>query len=307
MLSVWLICVCSLMSALGMSIKIMQVSSSVFAANTLPASQSKHHSPHIMPRFGDIIDFDRHSSKQDPCLVINQVSNLLRSARTLNDISFDRKALDKVLEHALSQLKLVKDEVSLDSLTGAYNRASIDRFMKDDMRWAHQTRQPFTVAVMDIDDLKPVNVKHGTLAASLVIRDVVHAAKQQLGNQGKICLYGGDEFVVFLPGLSWAKSKRLLNDIRVGVSNIHSHAAQDPIRAKVYKDRPVHVSLGAASVNFAQPGLDSLKDNHLKIFNLASEALKEAKSQGKNQVRGLELTPPVAQDLDKPHYLKLAG
>lgn len=256
-------------------------------------------------RFGDIIDFESHSPKQDPCLVINQVHNLLRSVKTLNDIKFDRKAIDKLLESAINQLKLVKDEVSLDSLTGAYNRASIDRFMKQDLKMAYQTKQPFTVAVMDIDDLKPVNVKHGTLAASLVIRDVAHAALQKLGRKGKICLYGGDEFVIFIPNLSWPAAKRLLVDIKDAVSQIHLQKTNDPLRQKVYGQLPVHVSLGAVALRTGQPGMAVLEDNHLRIFNLATEGLKAAKALGKNQVRGIEITPAIAADQEKPQFNQL--
>ncbi len=180
------------------------------------------------------------------------------------------------LQLALSELEKSRDETRLqneelqqlarsDPLTGAANRRS---FMEDVGPIFQRTLEDaghLSFLMVDIDHFKLVNDNHGHLTGDEVIRRVAHGLINQLGGNGIVCRYGGEEFCVALPGATPEEAEALGEQVRRQIGS--------PGFASV----PVTASLGAASI---RDGADSITD----LIDQADRALYHSKETGRNRL-----------------------
>ncbi|MET0288469.1 MAG: GGDEF domain-containing protein [Pseudoxanthomonas sp.] len=106
------------------------------------------------------------------------------------------------LRHSLlsmrAGLKKLTEEATLDALTGALNRRGAQQAMLDSAERASAQSLPFCVAVLDLDDLKPINDQYGHAAGDAVLQALVARTRLRLGDDDWVGRWGGDEFVVGL-------------------------------------------------------------------------------------------------------------
>lgn len=93
-----------------------------------------------------------------------------------------------------------------DALSGAYNR----RFYEDNLRNQHVFAG---VAVLDLDDFKLVNDTLGHHAGDVAIKTAVSALRSCIRSSDMLVHYGGDEFVLVIPGISADVFVRKLHDM----------------------------------------------------------------------------------------------
>jgi diguanylate cyclase (GGDEF)-like protein len=106
------------------------------------------------------------------------------------------------LRHSMTSmragLRRLTHEATRDALTGALNRRGAQQAMTTSAELAQAHALPFCVAVLDLDDLKPINDRLGHAAGDAVLKHVVERTGVRLGAQDWIGRWGGDEFVVGL-------------------------------------------------------------------------------------------------------------
>jgi diguanylate cyclase (GGDEF)-like protein len=127
------------------------------------------------------------------------------------------RALALQAEMALRRIRLIESVRSLsltDSLTGLANRRHMDVVMEH--AWAAARRgEPLTVMVLDLDGFKAVNDREGHDAGDAVLRDVAQALMGEARGSDVVVRYGGDEFLVILPGGTPAAAYALADRVRV--------------------------------------------------------------------------------------------
>lgn len=101
---------------------------------------------------------------------------------------------------------LSEDLLYHDALSGAYNR----RFYEDNLRNQHVFAG---VAVLDMDDFKLVNDTLGHYAGDVAIKTAVSALRSCIRSSDVLVRYGGDEFVLVIPGISADVFARKLHDM----------------------------------------------------------------------------------------------
>ena len=101
---------------------------------------------------------------------------------------------------------LSEDLLYHDALSGAYNR----RFYEDNLRNQHVFAG---VAVLDMDDFKLVNDTLGHYAGDVAIKTAVSALRRCIRSSDMLVRYGGDEFVLVIPGISADVFARKLHDM----------------------------------------------------------------------------------------------
>ena len=101
---------------------------------------------------------------------------------------------------------LSEDLLYHDALSGAYNR----RFYEDNLRNQHVFAG---VAVLDMDDFKLVNDTLGHYAGDIAIKTAVSALRSCIRSSDMLVRYGGDEFVLVIPGISADVFARKLHDM----------------------------------------------------------------------------------------------
>ncbi|UFU00542.1 diguanylate cyclase [Radiobacillus kanasensis] len=118
-----------------------------------------------------------------------------------------------LIENRLNFRKLLKSQIMVDELTNAYNRT----FLHD--MWSHHTdlyeskNQPFTIALLDLDNFKEVNDKHGHNFGDVVLKEFSNLILDEKRNQDYFIRYGGEEFILFLPGTTEEQGAKLVNDL----------------------------------------------------------------------------------------------
>lgn len=97
-----------------------------------------------------------------------------------------------------------------DSLTGLANRNGLRTALDQELARAARSGEPLSVALIDLDSFKALNDAEGHLAGDRALVDLVDAWSSQLRGGDLLARFGGDEFVLVLPGLPVWQACRVL-------------------------------------------------------------------------------------------------
>ena len=112
----------------------------------------------------------------------------------------------------------LKREATHDPLTRLNNRRLfLDRIAKEITR-ADAAQEAFSVVFLDVDDLKVVNDTYGHLAGDALLREVANALTDAVRGEDVVARYGGDEFVLLLPGTPRAAASVVAQRITEGIA-----------------------------------------------------------------------------------------
>jgi diguanylate cyclase (GGDEF)-like protein len=156
-----------------------------------------------------------------------------------------------------------------DPLTGALSRRAILPLIERSLRRSIRTGVPASVAMIDLDWFKSINDRFGHLAGDQVLRRVVVRIRDCSRETDVIGRYGGEEFILLLPGADPHAGARLVERVRGAISTAEW--------SDIGPDLEVSVSCGIASIR----PTDTLDD----LLARADQALYEAKRGGRNQLR----------------------
>ena len=189
----------------------------------------------------------------------------------------------------LTSAKLANDSRRLhrlaitDDLTGLHNLRSFEAHLRTLIRGAVLHALPIALLVLDLDRLKSLNDTHGHLAGAEAVRTVGRLIAEGMPVGTVACRYGGDEFVVALPGCDEARARAIADDLRGAVNGSAPVLAGLPFPAGT-----LSISVGIACRSFAggpqsrDPALDDMAGEDL--FRAADAALYAAKAGGRNRV-----------------------
>ncbi len=102
---------------------------------------------------------------------------------------------------------------SIDELTSAYRRDTGIVELRREMARAKRTKAPFTLAFIDVDDLKGKNDSLGHAAGDLLLRKTADAIRSHLRSYDLVIRYGGDEFLCGLLGLTKVEAAQRLDRV----------------------------------------------------------------------------------------------
>ena len=193
----------------------------------------------------------------------------LRVVRLQQELERDREEIRHfAAELAVSNRRL--QEVALtDALTGFPNRRyAIDR-MQQEWQAATRSGRPLSCMVIDLDDFKQINDRHGHDAGDEVLRAIADALRSALRGQDVICRTGGDEFLVICPETELNAALVCGERLRAAVDALHRVVAGEHLR--------LSISVGVAMREAEMVDLDAL-------IKRADQGAYRAKQQGRNRV-----------------------
>lgn len=159
----------------------------------------------------------------------------------------------------------------MDALTGVYNRRYINEKLPVDMLNAALSKHGLSIIMADIDFFKDVNDTYGHLAGDKVLKVFSATLKKCLKREiDWIARFGGEEFLICLPGARIDKAVNIADEMRRAIEN--ATIDYDGIGIKIT------VSLGISTINAGDTV--TLED----LIEKADKKLYLAKSNGRNRV-----------------------
>lgn len=162
-----------------------------------------------------------------------------------------------------------------DPLTGLLNHGSIVDLLDREIARAEREDTALGVIMADLDHFKRVNDAYGHLSGDEVLREASRRIPAALRPYDSVGRYGGEEFLIVLPGCDALGGVEVAERIRWSI-------ASTPIRASEW-DVPMTISLG---VSVRQRGDHS---GAAQLKKTADQALYRAKAAGRNRVEMLRL------------------
>ena len=169
------------------------------------------------------------------------------------------------LAQALSRLR---ENTTRDELTGLINRRHMQALMEQEHQRCVRSGQTFCLAVLDIDNFKPVNEAHGYAVGDAVLRAVAQEAQRHVRMSDMLARWGGEEFVLMLSDTRAALA-------RGGLERLHQRVGA------------LRILNGADALGVTLSG--GLAEHHAgetvaQTLERALHALEDAKAQGRDRV-----------------------
>ncbi len=158
--------------------------------------------------------------------------------------------------------------VVTDPLTGLGNRRYLEHSVRPLFDEFEQSGTPFSLAVFDIDHFKRVNDILGHDVGDVILQEVAMRLATNVRAIDVLSRYGGEEFVIVMPGSTQDDAVLALNRMRGFISN-----------------SPIQINGQAFSITLSAGVAEVASGDHLRdVFKRADDALYRAKQNGRNQV-----------------------
>jgi diguanylate cyclase (GGDEF)-like protein/PAS domain S-box-containing protein len=207
---------------------------------------------------GAILDIECHGSAMDvggKLLLISLTSDITERIRIEREV----QALQETL----------REQSTHDPLTGLYNRRYLEDSLGRDLISAERSGNSVSVIMADLDHFKAVNDQHGHLAGDEVLRTFGALMKQNARGSDIYCRYGGEEFLLVLPGMAEDGAVERAEQLRRAMAAV-------PV---TYSGSKISVTASFGVATFPREGRTTDE-----LIAAADRALYAAKASGRNRV-----------------------
>ena len=196
------------------------------------------------------------------------------------DDETERRMATRALEKANLTLMQKLDEINVlqkqleeqairDPLTGLFNRRFFDEYFKNELIRSKREDKSMSLLMVDIDHFKSVNDRFGHEVGDKVLQLLAEILQNMFRKSDVACRFGGEEFLVLLPGLYLDQAVNRAEALR-------EKFAQSSLAADFLYSQ-VTISIGVS--NYPLHG-----ETSQDIFRTADKALYRAKDEGRNRV-----------------------
>ncbi len=193
--------------------------------------------------------------------------------------AYDERSIElaaTLADQAATALALVRAraEAGTDAVTGCMNHRGMRRRLHEEIGRTIRTGSPLSCMLIDLDNFKLVNDRHGHQAGDTVLREVGQALVGEFRAFDRVARYGGDEFVVILPNAELDAAAAAAARALARLQNLPSREINPNVGA----------SIGVAQWN-SPMGADAL-------LEACDTALLRSKRQGKGRVTRAAVPAP---------------
>lgn len=181
-------------------------------------------------------------------------------------ISYFRNQERILTKRLLLLNKRLKEEASLDALTGAYNRRTLGTVLDNAIASYALEKQNFVLAIIDLDHFKKVNDNYGHQKGDEVLKALVSHFKSKIRKTDTLIRYGGEEFIICFNDMHLDDALSTMESIRLSVSEL-----------SLLPNNVLTISVGLTGLK--------AKESADILLSRADAALYEAKAEGRNLVK----------------------
>jgi len=175
----------------------------------------------------------------------------------------------------------LREQATRDGLTRLWNRSSILEILARELAKSERDGSAVGLIMADLDHFKQINDTHGHLAGDAVLREAARRLQTSLRSYDSVGRYGGEEFLVVVPGSTHSSALQLAERLRLAVN-------REPVRLT---DRSIEVTI-SLGVAVSAPGALIFPET---LIRAADEALYRAKTVGRNRIEWLAPGRPAVE------------
>lgn len=160
---------------------------------------------------------------------------------------------------------ILHEQAIQDPLTGLYNRRFMEESLKQEFARANRENQPFSVVMLDMDNLKLLNDKYGHVVGDIALKSLSKLLKDHTRIEDIVCRFGGDEFLVILHNASEKMASVRLQEWEEQAKKINI----------IHEGNPIQISFSAGIAVF--PTYKNIEE----LIQAADKALYNIKAKNK--------------------------
>jgi diguanylate cyclase (GGDEF)-like protein len=187
----------------------------------------------------------------------------------------ENRRLLKTLKKQNRQLertnKILEDVACRDGLTGLFNHRYFQDFLRSEIDRCQRDNDIFSLIFFDLDHFKFYNDSHGHLEGDYLLRQLATLLEKNFRHSDVVSRYGGEEFVVILPGTSKKDAQHLAENMRCFIEGFPFNGRDTQPSGKLTS------SVGVAT--YPEDG-----NNRTELVQSADNAMYQAKKSGRNGV-----------------------
>ncbi|HOP59855.1 MAG TPA: diguanylate cyclase [Candidatus Saccharicenans sp.] len=157
-----------------------------------------------------------------------------------------------------------------DPLTGIFNRRYLEETLQREFARARRLNQPLSIIMFDIDHFKAVNDSYGHEAGDVVLQSIARELQSVVRTEDIVCRFGGEEFVVVMPGMDFKKAAARASLILQAVRNLELLVGETKL---------IKITMSAGVASFPSHG-----KTPAEVLQAADQALFRAKKLGRDRV-----------------------
>jgi len=198
---------------------------------------------------------------------------IFRDITHLRKVEGDLRESNKELMRKIEEIEALQEQLRQqaihDPLTGLYNRRFLEETIGREMAQAQRSNEPMSIAMIDIDRFKSINDTYGHNVGDLFLIALGDMLEQKTRAGDVACRFGGEEFIVVMPGAPLEVAAQRINEFRQCFNAVKIDVA----------GKSVNATFSAGVAGFPLHGMDEKT-----IIAEADRALYAAKEGGRNRV-----------------------
>ena len=184
----------------------------------------------------------------------------------IDELTRQAKSMNEEVEGLRHQLMEKQQVLALDPLTGIANRGGFDKRIEEELARSQRIGFPLSLLLIDIDNFKYVNDTFGHKAGDRVLQTIAKLMSGRVRDTDFIARYGGDEFVLLLPGTPAEDAQAVAQGFCDAVKRCGFHSRGQSVA--------VSLSIGIAELR--------KEDTSEAFFERADVAMYEVKNNGRD-------------------------